>query len=156
MVVGGGELNEGGVKAGIHVGAELGGNVLWGAEHGAVRFGDLFHVHLVVLRLGLPDGTGLFLCVADHHPDVGGAGDLLLVATNCFAVFLEDAVKFLQCIWVAEAVPHVAIFREGEERLGAAVATDHDRHALLNGEWCVCQFAEVVVATCGGGDGVAV
>ena len=40
VVVGGGELNEGGVEAGIHVGAELGGHVLWGAEHGAVRFGD--------------------------------------------------------------------------------------------------------------------
>ena len=92
MVVGGGELNKGGVKAGIHVGAQLGGHVLWGAEHGAVRFGDLFDVHLIVLRLGFPDGAGLFLCVADHHPDVGGADDLFLVAANGGAVFLEDAV----------------------------------------------------------------
>jgi len=40
-------------------------------------------------------------------------------AANGGAVFLEDAIKFLQCMWVAEAVPHVAVFGEREERLGA-------------------------------------
>lgn len=35
---------------------------------------------------------------------------------------------------------HVATFGKREQRLGVAVAADNDRHALVDGDWCVRQF----------------